>query len=126
MTAEQTPKTGDTVTISAKGKVVYPFDGGLVVELNATTHSRITILYAGNLFKIEVEEPAYEVGAVYQSATGSVFYRRSNTPDIKSWRDVSSGMIHPDDYPSRPLVKLVPDTTSNAAVDPWTAKMGTL
>lgn len=62
-----------------------------------------------------VIEPAYEVGQVYDSATGTSYYRLSRSNGDTSWRDVRSGVVRHHDFPVRPLRKLVPESQP----DPW-------
>lgn len=65
--------------------------------------------------RIEVIEPGYESGKFYQDATGSVYFRRRAT---SGWIVAMSGDRVSHECPTRPLVKLVPDTTSNPGTEP--------
>lgn len=61
-----------------------------------------------------MSEPEYVPGGVYQDAVGDLWERAAPLPSraLKPWWSFAAQRWRPEDVPTRPLVRLVPETDS--------------
>jgi hypothetical protein len=101
------PKPGDRVRVTFEGRCTDAEDGYLDLKFADGGLSTFRTTHAS----IEVIEPEYIPGEIYQAADGRKYLRLAGRN--LAWRDVSfTGWKSADvghNFPERPLVRLVPE-----------------
>lgn len=111
MTEQINVQVGDTVRF--KDAVVMEVYRGLEpaqIEVTFDDGATDATMYESDVAEVvRRAEPEYEVDAAYVDADGEVFTRLDD--DVEPW--LFGRSAYSEDYPTRPLVKLVPEYAAN-------------
>lgn len=106
-----TLRTGDRVRVEFEGVVGWvPSTGDNCWDIEVRLPNGVTTYVRHeHVTVLAPPEPDYDANAVYIDADGDVFRRVYVDADVLRWRDTIDGRLKPEDYPTRPLRKLVPE-----------------
>lgn len=94
-------KEGDRVRVTYEGTVDHVIGHGKVLGFAGGAY-----LSVEGADTVEILEPEYQAGRVYEDAKGVFYYKMAS---CDRWRYVYNGELVSLDTPKRPLRKLVPE-----------------